>query len=944
MEVAATAIGVLGLAGLYTTCVHMLDTLSAAARYGIDRELLQTKIEVERVRLMIWGEAVGLNEINLDPSKTEVTEDELAVLDESLQTAALLTAVAGLLTCFVRTFEDVEVLQKRYGLVPPAKTKGKEKDPTTTTVAEKPTGEILLTTFRKTYSSFKNRTASAQKQASPLTKARWVVADEPKFRDLLTQLKAINDSLTALLPAVRKKTHVKMRDEIMRSNDAHQLQNLVNAADDIADLISETASLRLEMLSTGGHRIPAKPVPRVVHVATTADPSAVAVRQRALASDPTSLALQTSSPVPVSQPLNTRPSPAAEQVSGLGPREPLFGPYDDTGSLVIHKVYYKPDRFSCYSWLSGIGEAPELEEIQPVFHPAFALRFIPDSILDVAKNILEVDVEADAKYAGWSPGSTSLTGWAAELSFWREMGKQPERFQRNWRRVSGKPSLSSDFVHKRWKAITRDGLGEDWTEKRGFEQVRQLVGPSEYTWLDPEEGFKIRHQISDLLADMSNSPVPSFEGTGCIGIIACETANPRGNFNFVDVLVQLVEAREVTLRIASDKRRWYGGITDRIVYDMIVAELWGQNMELKDNGMFEAHRTIKERQLDGIIKFAEEMEWPYVDEMRDTVTKLLGPKADELQIHIRAFDWASGLVLPGGPFSMAILGMLYSLSTTLTTRMPNTVVPARKGNYGIVYPQASYWSVRSVLGKVLAPLTDARGSRMKCLGGFVGPCLSPSLPESTFGLMLELQARQVISDMEETNLDGGMARTVMPVVESKQGKAADWVEPMPPPMSTDSVKLQTLRLGKVATDPVTTGTVATGDRKPPRYTARLDFWLAKSKTMATMTLRSNSIFMAAPPCRGTHRIDSHEASQYTFQVLEIRDLPRAEPGAGMGNAAVIVINATSGEAAHTFARAWCSHRARNAVVWKREGGRCCFKCALMLAGKIGVATGILIVG
>jgi hypothetical protein len=97
----------------------------------------------------------------------------------------------------------------------------------------------------------------------------------------------------------------------------------------------------------------------------------------------------------------------------------------------------------------------------------------------VAKNILEVDVEADAKYAGWSPGSTSLTGWAAELSFWREMGKQPERFQRNWRRVSGKPSLSSDFVHKRWKAITRDGLGEDWTEKRGFEQVRQLVGPSE---------------------------------------------------------------------------------------------------------------------------------------------------------------------------------------------------------------------------------------------------------------------------------------------------------------------------------------------------------------------------------------------------------------------------------------------------------------------------------
>ncbi|KAH6982569.1 prion-inhibition and propagation, helo domain-containing protein, partial [Ilyonectria destructans] len=198
MEVAGTVIGVLGLAGLFNTCIQTLDSLSAAARYGIDREILQTQIEVERVRLMIWGDVAGLAQILLDPSKQEATEDDLAALDESLQRAPLRAAVAGLLSCFARTLEDVEVLRKRYGLVPQAESKG--KGTATSTVADKPAREILLATFRKTYSSFKDRQTSSQTLASPLTKARWAVADEPKFRELIAELKAVNDSLTSLLP------------------------------------------------------------------------------------------------------------------------------------------------------------------------------------------------------------------------------------------------------------------------------------------------------------------------------------------------------------------------------------------------------------------------------------------------------------------------------------------------------------------------------------------------------------------------------------------------------------------------------------------------------------------------------------------------------------------------------------------------------------------------
>jgi hypothetical protein len=47
--------------------------------------------------------------------------------------------------------------------------------------------------------------------------------------------------------------------------------------------------------------------------------------------------------------------------------------YDDTGALVIHKAYHKPNSISCFSWLVGLGETPELAEVQPVSDTIFGM-------------------------------------------------------------------------------------------------------------------------------------------------------------------------------------------------------------------------------------------------------------------------------------------------------------------------------------------------------------------------------------------------------------------------------------------------------------------------------------------------------------------------------------------------------------------------------------------
>ncbi|KAJ5151340.1 uncharacterized protein N7482_010592 [Penicillium canariense] len=927
MEIASTAIGVVGLAALFSTCIETLDTLSSAARYSVNREILQTKIEVERLRLMVWGESAGITDI--DPNRPEhETPDDLAILDESLQGAALRPAVAGLLTCFTHYFEDIEQLQSRYGVAPRKESQEKQK---TTALAEKPTREMLLSTFQKTYLRFQERTLTTQKKTSPLKKAMWAVSDERKFRVLIAELRAINDSLTSLLPAIRDKTRVQMRAEILRSSDVNQLQNLVTAADDVTDLIAETASLRLEMLSTASQHGAPTPAPRAVQVIPTSATSPHGLLTHPSAQDPL--------PRPKSIVQNLIAATLAAP-SGLPsmPGGTTCDLYDNTGALVIHKAYHKPNSLACFTWLVGLGETPESSEVQLVSDSVFDLRYIPDNISRVADKLLEVSVDADRKYAGWSPGSTSLTGFAREATFWNRASELENRVDPSWKRTKSK-QLYTSFIHQRWKKIVAEGLGDDFTDRKGYDQLEELLGPSEYTWLDSEEGYKLRHQITDLLGALSSSIVPSFEATGSIALLAFyEKIDPNARFGFADFMRQMLVAREAILRIQRDDRRWYGGITTRVIYDMIAADLWAQNMEVNIDAGFKVSKNVLQQQMDGIIKFVDEMQWPYADEVRKTANHLREAQAHEINVDVRVHDWMGGLVFPGASFPLTVVGVVYLLSPTLRAHMPSESVNIRQGNFGIVYPEASYWHSRSVLGKVLAPLSlssETGRPQVRCLGGWIGPCPSPSIPECRLGITVSLSTRQPPFAPLELYSSGGDADTIS--TSGGQGDSGEWMLPKPPVRSSDTVAVQTIRLSKVAV-------ASTSAKDAPLYTALIDFRLERSRTFVTFTLYTNSVFVAAPACRGTHKIDPRAAGHYTFGVRGVEELGRmSQKGDAAANMAILVVNATGGPVSEVFARAWCSHTGTNAVVWRHEGGKCCFKCALMVASTDGLGTGVLIV-
>lgn len=319
MEVPNAAVPAAGVSLLFTTALGIFDGVRSAAQFSATDEVLRVKIELEKVRLIIWGQSVGLD------GSPEQRDDALNV---ALGEEYLRTAVSGLLVCFNKIFKDSEKLKDRYGLVQRVNRE-----------AGNSLYQLLGFTFRGTYNRYHGGLLEGPKDF----KMPWAVSDEKCFRSLVEELKAINSSLSHMLPIVRNQTRVQLRTDIMQSTDVGELQSLVKASDDINDLVSETASLRLEILSGAlgssqpgptapSNKVPARrPVSLIQPKPTeqTSNPgAAVAPNTPALETPTAATKLTTAAPIPAAPPV-----PKSERLSmRAGP------PYDNTGALVIQKL------------------------------------------------------------------------------------------------------------------------------------------------------------------------------------------------------------------------------------------------------------------------------------------------------------------------------------------------------------------------------------------------------------------------------------------------------------------------------------------------------------------------------------------------------------------------------------------------------------------------------
>jgi hypothetical protein len=245
MEPVGLSVGVLGLAGLFTSCIDCFNLVQRGRYLGRDYLILETKYTNQRLRLLTWGQACGLT----SPSDSNSGHPRW---DENVH-----SAVSDTLLRIRSLFQDHSTLRRRYGLM----VDQSSADGSVHVSAPSRLRSTLTSKFRATTFAVADLTQSAlagpsrsflPKRRSFPAAVRWAVDDNRKFSELVQHLKDFIDDLEALTVHVELHAHQRQRElievEVASISDLSELETMEEARMGAIDAVADAASLRLSQI------------------------------------------------------------------------------------------------------------------------------------------------------------------------------------------------------------------------------------------------------------------------------------------------------------------------------------------------------------------------------------------------------------------------------------------------------------------------------------------------------------------------------------------------------------------------------------------------------------------------------------------------------------------------------------------------------------------------
>lgn len=231
MEAAGLALGVAGLAGLFSACASCYQLIRRGADLGKDYKILETKFNNQELRLLSWGKACGLVGTDIE-------------YDTRLDEPVLRARIQATLECIKELFQDEVELKKRFGLKP---SKNNLKIKTSTLLSLRSSSKAVA---RPSFFFWKKQ----QRTTRLWDAAAWAISDRAKFAELVQHLKDFNDdleSMTRALGDIPQKQRRIVELEISEIADLETLEEIALASQDDEDIISDTVSLRLSSIRSG---------------------------------------------------------------------------------------------------------------------------------------------------------------------------------------------------------------------------------------------------------------------------------------------------------------------------------------------------------------------------------------------------------------------------------------------------------------------------------------------------------------------------------------------------------------------------------------------------------------------------------------------------------------------------------------------------------------------
>jgi hypothetical protein len=239
-EIAGVALGVAGLAGLYGVAIEAFGHISAAHSFSRDFEVLSTRYDIRRTRMLQWGDGVALLSENPQEQDPRLHDVELQPL------------INRALDCIGSLLTDADKLNEKYGLRPFVS----EHELELAAVGE---GAALLSRnrlkrFARAYERLRCLYGGGSRRPSVVVKAKWAVQGADRFRLLLSDLDRLIEDLYTLVPITPTFHRLMVKEDIDSLPEDMQALRLVEeacAGDGEAQSIQspswlEAVSLRIE--------------------------------------------------------------------------------------------------------------------------------------------------------------------------------------------------------------------------------------------------------------------------------------------------------------------------------------------------------------------------------------------------------------------------------------------------------------------------------------------------------------------------------------------------------------------------------------------------------------------------------------------------------------------------------------------------------------------------
>jgi hypothetical protein len=217
------------LAALFKSCIDAFDLIQTGHNQELDLMKLVLQLNIEKCRLLTWGESMDLTSTLDEAELTASASCEFCeVMMETLKT-------------MFHLFNDSKKLQERYGC------KQYLDSPATNDTEQTSHVRFLAASF----DNFQMATSWRGKRPKLLPKARWAIHDRKRFASFVTEIKELVDGLLhitkPLVPLSRQED--AMKRGIERINDAETLDMVSEVCQNDHSELSKVALARAEAIS-----------------------------------------------------------------------------------------------------------------------------------------------------------------------------------------------------------------------------------------------------------------------------------------------------------------------------------------------------------------------------------------------------------------------------------------------------------------------------------------------------------------------------------------------------------------------------------------------------------------------------------------------------------------------------------------------------------------------